>query len=107
MNFTLRLRRLAALCFSSIGVVGLGCGGPGGSGGGCHYETWQGQCTLTSVRTARTVERFPKSYVVIEALYEPKSKEGEFSPPPFRKEILAPAENEFDVTEHLHQYPLV
>src|SRR5689334_22163051 len=81
-----------------------GCGGPSASASGCHYETWQGRCQLQGVRTSRVVERFPKSYVVVEATYEPMSTPGTFSPPPFRKETLAPAESEMDLTNHLKQY---
>jgi outer membrane protein OmpA-like peptidoglycan-associated protein len=106
MKVTSVLARGAVVCFVGVGVAAAGCAGPSASGG-CHYETWQGQCTLTAVRTTRTVERFPKSYVEVEALYEPKGTEGVFAPPPFRKTFLAPAENEFDLTEHLHKYPVV
>jgi outer membrane protein OmpA-like peptidoglycan-associated protein len=84
-----------AVALSSV----VGC--RSASGGGCHYDSWRGTCALRGVRTAKLVERFPQSYVVVEATYEPVSKGGEFSPPPFRKEVLAPAEFEADLTEHL------
>lgn len=74
---------------------------------GCHYQGWQGQCKLTDVRTTRTIERFPKSYVVVEAAYDPQMAEGRFSPPTFRKDVLAPAEDEQDATDYLRKYPTV
>ncbi|MGH7635488.1 MAG: hypothetical protein ACRENC_17270 [Gemmatimonadaceae bacterium] len=100
--------RVAALSLGVLSLGGAGCAGPqGAAGGGCRYDSWQGQCALTSVRTARIVERFPRSYVVMEALYEPKAKDGEFAPPPFRKETIAPAEYELDLADHIRKYPLV
>ena len=89
---------------TAVALGAVACGGPSGSSGGCHYEAWQGRCKLTGVRTARVVERFPKSYVVVESTYEPESTEGAFSPPPFRTETLAPAENELDLTNHLRGF---
>jgi hypothetical protein len=89
----------------SLALTGVSCSGSGGSaGGGCHYESWQGRCKLVGVRTARVVERFPKSYVVVESTYEPATSNGAFAPPPFRKETLAPAEFELDATQHLRQF---
>jgi outer membrane protein OmpA-like peptidoglycan-associated protein len=96
-------RGLAVLVFATS-LGGVSCGGPGSSGGGCHYESWQGRCKLQGVRTSRIVERFPKSYVVIESTYEPTSSSGVFAPPPFRKETLTPAEFELDLTNHLKQF---
>jgi outer membrane protein OmpA-like peptidoglycan-associated protein len=92
---TALLGSLAAL----LSVVS--CGGPGSGGGGCHYGEWQGKCALTNVHTARRIERFPTSFVVLEATYEPQSREGVFSPPPFRREITVPAQQEGDLTNHL------
>ncbi len=59
------------------------------------------------MKTVRVVERFPKSYVLVEALYQPESKGGEFSPPPFRKEVMASAEFEQDLSDHLRKFPSV
>jgi outer membrane protein OmpA-like peptidoglycan-associated protein len=92
------------LTFLALGATGVSCSSGGASGGGCHYESWQGRCKLMGVRTARVVERFPKSYVVIESTYEPATANGIFAPPPFRKETLAPAEFELDLTNHLRQF---
>ncbi|HEX7668315.1 MAG TPA: hypothetical protein VF395_01970 [Polyangiaceae bacterium] len=93
------------LTFLALGVSGVSCSGSGGSsGGGCHYESWQGRCKLMGVRTARVVERFPKSYVVVESTYEPATANGIFAPPPFRKETLTPAEFELDLTNHVRQF---
>jgi outer membrane protein OmpA-like peptidoglycan-associated protein len=97
------LARGAALSVLAMALGGASCGGSAASGG-CHYESWQGRCKLQGVRTSRIVERFPKSYVVIESTYEPASSSGVFSPPPFRKETLAPAEFEFELTNHLKQF---
>lgn len=72
------------------------CGGP--QSGGCHYETWSGTCELRGVRTEKIVERFPQSYVVVEATYEPLSQGGQFSPPPFNRRMMAPAQFEADLT---------
>ena len=76
------------------------CNGAGG-GGGCHYESWKGTCALRGVRTERIIERFPQSFVVVEATYEPVSVGGEFTPPPFNRRVLAPAFDEGDVTAFL------
>ncbi len=102
----MRLTRCLALVLLGGSVCGAGCGGPS-VGEGCRYQSWQGKCRLDSVRTARVVERFPQSYVVVEALYEPQNVGGQFSPPPFRKETIAPAEQEIDLTNHIHDYPVV
>jgi outer membrane protein OmpA-like peptidoglycan-associated protein len=98
----------------SLGVVAFvallpltSCAGSRQSGGGCHYDAWQGKCRLISLRTARTVERFPTSYVVLEGTYEPQSAEGVFSPPPFRREIMAPASSEGELTNFLKQHELI
>ena len=77
------------------------------SGGGCHYESWRGTCALRGVRTAKIIERFPQSFVAVEATYEPVSHAGEFSPPPFRKEVLAPAVDEADLTAFLKRQDTV
>ncbi len=74
-----------------------------GSGSGCHYDSWRGTCALRGVRTEKIIERFPQSFVVVEATYEPVSQAGEFSPPPFNKKVIAPAEDEADVTEFLRK----
>src|SRR5262252_776696 len=73
------------------------------AGGGCHYETWRGTCALRGVRTSKVIERFPQSFVLVEATYEPVSQGNEFAPPPFRKEVLAPAQFEADLTAHLRK----
>jgi outer membrane protein OmpA-like peptidoglycan-associated protein len=98
------VRRGVSLSVLVMALGGVSCGGPGGSSGGCHYESWQGRCKLQGVRTARIVERFPKSYVVVESTYEPVTSNGLFAPPPFRKETLAPAEFELDLTDHLRKF---
>lgn len=81
--------------------VSTACGGPQ-SGGGCHYENWSGTCELRGVQTEKIVERFPQSFVVVAATYEPVSK-GQFSPPPFTKRVMAPAQFEADLTGFLRK----
>jgi outer membrane protein OmpA-like peptidoglycan-associated protein len=93
---------VGATLFASVLTSLSACGGPG-SGGGCHYESWRGTCTLRGVRTEKIIERFPQSFVVVEATYEPVSKGGEFSPPPFNKRAMAPAEFEADLTAHFRK----
>jgi outer membrane protein OmpA-like peptidoglycan-associated protein len=107
MTRTSDVIRCLALAALATATAGLGCGGSGASGGGCHYETWRGRCTLLNVRTAKTIERFPQSFVSIEALYQPESTPGQFAPPPFRKTLLAPADNELAALEHLRSFPSV
>jgi outer membrane protein OmpA-like peptidoglycan-associated protein len=88
---------VARSCFAALIVALASCNGAG-SGGGCHYESWSGTCTLRGVQTEKIVERFPQSFVVVAATYEPLSKSGEFSPPPFTKRVMAPADDEADLT---------
>jgi outer membrane protein OmpA-like peptidoglycan-associated protein len=99
-------RSMGLVAFAAL-VPLTSCAGSRQSSGGCHYESWQGKCRLTSVRTARTIERFPTSFVVLEATYEPQSTEGTFSPPPFKRELTAPAASEADLTNHLKRYELI
>jgi len=86
--------------FTALVSLLSACNGPG-PGGGCHYESWRGTCALRGVRTEKIIERFPQSFVVVEATYEPVSQNGEFTPPPFDKRVLAPADDEMDLTEFL------
>jgi hypothetical protein len=106
-------RRAASVLGALALVVGFGgmlaatgCDG-GSNSSGCRFDSWQGECTLSSVRTVKVVERFPQTFVVVEALYEPKLQGNVFPPPPFRKQIMAPAEFEHELTSHLQQYPTV
>lgn len=85
-----------------LGVVA--CGGPSG-GGGCKYESWAGRCRLTSVRISRFVERFPKSFAVVEALYDPQLSGAAFPPPPFRREVMTLAGSEDALIGHLQAHP--
>src|SRR5262249_29172826 len=78
-----------------------------GAGQGCNYGAWQGQCRLVSVRTARTIERFPRSFVVLEASYEPIMTEGVLSPPGFKREFTAAAGTEGELENHLKQNGVV
>lgn len=87
---------MAALV-SSVGACNAG------SGSGCHYDAWRGTCALRGVRTEKIIERFPQSFVIVEATYEPVSQMGEFSPPPFNKRLMAPAEDEADLTAFLQK----
>jgi len=92
----------------AVGGWLAGCGGPSASSAsGCRFDAWEGQCDLKDVRTVRVVERFPKSYVIVEALYEPKARPEEFAPPPFRKQLMTPAEYEQDLMAHVRAYPSV
>lgn len=92
--------------FAALMSALASCNGPG-AGGGCHYESWSGTCTLRGVQTEKIVERFPQSFVVVAATYEPLSKAGEFSPPPFTKRVMAPAEDEVDLTEFMKKQTAV
>jgi outer membrane protein OmpA-like peptidoglycan-associated protein len=86
--------------FAALISASTACNGPG-SGGGCHYESWRGTCALRGVQTEKIVERFPQSFVVVAATYEPVSQSGEFTPPPFAKRVMAPAVDEVDLQEFL------
>jgi hypothetical protein len=98
----------AALLLGAAPLLSAGCNSAAHAGGtSCHYETWRGRCKLQAVRTVRQIERFPQSYVVVEALYQPLMVEGLSSPPTFTKQTFAPAENELDLTEHLRKFPEV
>ncbi|MBM4362038.1 MAG: hypothetical protein FJ104_05115 [Deltaproteobacteria bacterium] len=97
---------LAAGLVAGASLTAVSCGGPSASGG-CHYENWQGQCQLVAVRTARIVDRFPRSYAVLEATYEPVSRAGVFAPPPFRHELHVLAEQAAAAEGTLRSAPLV
>jgi hypothetical protein len=86
--------------FAALISASTACNGPG-SGGSCRYESWRGTCALRGVQTEKIVERFPQSYVIVAATYEPVSEGGQFSPPPFNKRVMAPAEDEVDLQEFL------
>jgi outer membrane protein OmpA-like peptidoglycan-associated protein len=103
-NGVVRGATVAALASA---LSGTACEPQGSNGSGCKYDGWQGRCALVGVRTARIIERFPKSYVVIEATYEPQSTPGQFAPPPFRKELITPAEYEQAYSDQLRQSPNV
>lgn len=91
-----------AAALAAVLSASTACNGPG-SGGGCHYESWRGTCALRGVQTEKIVERFPQSFVVVAATYEPVGQSGEFSPPPFTKRVMAPAEDEVDLQEFLRK----
>jgi outer membrane protein OmpA-like peptidoglycan-associated protein len=95
-----RLGVFGAASVTAVVSVLVACAGPH-SGGGCSYENWSGTCELRGVRTEKIVERFPQSYVIVEATYEPVSKGGQFSPPPFSKRVMTPAQFETDLTGFL------
>lgn len=93
-------------------LVALGCGSAceassQNQGGGCRYQGWQGQCALTDLRKIREIERFPQSYVVVQATYEPRGAPGEFVPPPFRKEMFAGAAYERQLMDYMASYRVV
>jgi hypothetical protein len=77
------------------------------NGHGCNYGAWQGKCRLSTLRTARTVERFPTSFVVLEATYEPQMTEGVLSPPGFTREFTTTLGNETELENHLKANELV
>jgi outer membrane protein OmpA-like peptidoglycan-associated protein len=106
---TLLARGLGLAVFAPLALAPLAsCGGAQrGAAQGCNYGTWQGQCRLVSVRTARTIERFPRSFVVLEASYEPQMTEGVLSPPGFKREFTTPAGSEGELENHLKQNGLV
>ena len=90
----------AAMGATLFGLATLGaCGGPSGSTE-CRYQPWQGTCTLHSVQTIQIIERFPKSFVVVEAIYQAQSSDGRLAPQ-FRQEFTAPAVNEQQLHDHL------
>lgn len=78
-----------------------------GAGRGCNYGAWQGKCRMVSVRMARTVERFPTSFVVLDARYEPQMTEGVLSPPGFNREFTTVMGSEGDLANHLKANELV
>lgn len=104
---TVLARGVGLSMFAALAVV-TACGGAQhGAGGGCNYGTWQGKCRLVSLRTARTIERFPRSFIVLEAAYEPQMTEGVLSPPGFKREFTVAAGNEGDLEAHLRRYETV
>lgn len=99
---------------STSGLLVLGaaallsaCGGSKNAGNDCHYESWLGKCRLMGVRTTRIIERFPQSFVVVEAAYEPLSTERGPTPPTFSRSATALADHEQALTAHFEQYPQV
>lgn len=104
---TLFARGLGLSALAALGSLSSCSGAQHGAGHGCNYGAWQGQCRLVSVRMARTVERFPTSYVVLEASYEPLMTEGVLSPPGFKREFTAAAGSEGELEAHLRQNELV
>lgn len=98
----------ATLFLVALPLASAACSSaPRAAGGNCHYESWRGRCKLTAVRTVRRIDRFPQSYAVVQAAYQPLVVEGLSSPPTFTTETFAPAENELDLTDHLRKYPEV
>ena len=92
---------------SAVTALASCSGAQHGPGHGCNYGAWQGKCRLVSVRTARTVERFPTSFVVLDARYEPEMTEGVLSPPGFNREFTTVIGSERDLEQHLKTNELV
>ncbi len=80
-------------------TVGIGaCGG--GRNTECRYEPWRGTCQLVDVRHIQIVEAFPRSFSVLEAIYDAKVP-GSVISPQFRQEFRTPAIYEEQFVRHL------
>src|ERR1041385_2686698 len=103
------IRRAAMIAIVAAPLLGSACDPATDTpqASGCKYQQWQGQCVLTNLRTTRTIERPPQTYVVVEETYEPRAGPGEFVPPPFKKEAFAAAAYERLLTDHLATYRTV
>lgn len=104
----LHLLRLGAIL--ALGAAcAAGCGARGRSADDCRPQSWEGQCRLDVARKVRTLERFPRSFVVYEAIYYPVESPGAqgFTPPGVRKEVVAPALHEGELQAHLNRHSIV
>jgi hypothetical protein len=104
---TLMARGLGVATLLALAPLTSCSGAQHGAGHGCNYGAWQGKCSLTALRAARTIERFPTSFIVLEATYEPQMTEGALSPPGFKREFTAAAGSEVDLENHLKANALV
>jgi hypothetical protein len=86
-----------------VSTQGLSCA----RGGACEWESWRGQCKLDSVKRIRSVERFPRSFVVVEALYAPEDASSRGAPAVIRQEHTIDARHEYDLIKHLRSYASV
>jgi outer membrane protein OmpA-like peptidoglycan-associated protein len=93
---------LALTGYAGAALTVSACGGSG-RGAECRADAWQGQCVLRTLTTVRTVERFPRSYVVVEGLYEPAPGSAPGAPVEIRKEFTAEALQEADLKSYLQQ----
>lgn len=89
----------------AIAITGLGLLAAGGGCGGaaapeCHYEPWRGTCQLAGVRRIQLVEAFPRSYSVLEAVYDARVP-GTNLVPRFRQEFRTPALHEAQLIQHI------
>lgn len=99
----------ASFWFAWLPALAITCAGACDSrrGAACHSGGWEGQCNLRVVTKVRTIERFPRSFVVLEGLYEPASGSGPGAPSEIRKEFTAQALQENDLRAYLEQHPSV
>ncbi len=97
------LRLTASLLglFALGGIVSTssGCGGP--TEKGCLYENWSGTCQLQQLTLVRTIDAFPQSFVVLEAMYAPQDHGGNYTPGAVREEIRVGADQEDALRAHL------
>lgn len=84
------------------------CAGPQDSSGpsACPYQGWQGTCSLKQVTKVREVERFPQSFVVYRAVWEPQAGGGTSTPPYTASEYTAPALSEGELVAYLREHAL-
>jgi outer membrane protein OmpA-like peptidoglycan-associated protein len=104
-DMSTKLFRWAA--FGSIGSLGLALSCGAAQHGSSACGPWSGLCSLVSVSKVRTVERFPRSFVVLEAVYRPETGGAGSAPPPIRHEVTAEAQFEPQLREHLERLRVV
>ena len=75
----------------------------------CRPQHWEGTCKLRGVRTVRITEAFPRSYVTLEAAYEPQpnAQNPALTPAEVRQEFRVPAEQEDQLRTHLDHNALL
>lgn len=101
------LRGLSTFGLIVCAAAGIpSCGGAQTNTAGCAQQRWQGQCRLDAVTTIRTVERFPRSFVVLEAIYVPQASGG-VTPSEVRQEFTVQALQEAAFRDHLSAHGIV
>lgn len=95
---------LAALVAGAASLPACGGGTPH-----CRPQHWEGKCKLGAVRTVRITEAFPRSYVTIQASYEPQPNASSpaLTPAEVRQEFRIPADQEDQLRDHLKNNALL